>query len=483
MTPLKIQVTVDNISPENGAGFSTPWFAFHDGSFDGFNVNEATSPQLELIAEDGIIGIEGQIPGFIETAIAGGLNVAGLPADVQLAISTALNLNIDLSTVPPPASTFAGLFDASTVATNGGVQGFAIVDPEDTVNPVRAQLPGVVATSTVELDLDNRANQRFFSLITMLVPTNDAFWGNDDPMAIEIFDANGRFKGADLTLLGSEVFDAGTEINDENPATTPIPSSFATFGNLGTSENGVVQPFGSFLPVGSGGALDFEVNGEQIFTNADFTVPGYAFAQVTITAQYKGSNADDRFDGGLGGDQLLGRGGQDQFNGRQGDDEINGGGGNDSLRGNDGDDTLIGGPGSDRLLGGGGNDELDGGNGNDRIKGGAGDDTLMGGKGNDQLNGSSGDDLLDGGGGSDRVKGGTGADMFVLRKKDGADTITDFVDTEDRILLKGNLNFDQLGISQVGNRTEIRLVSNDKLLVSLLGVESNLIGARDFTTR
>jgi len=51
MTDLRI--TVRNTS-ENGGTFLTPtYFGFHDGSFDLFEVGEAASAGLEILAEDG----------------------------------------------------------------------------------------------------------------------------------------------------------------------------------------------------------------------------------------------------------------------------------------------------------------------------------------------------------------------------------------------------------------------------------------------
>jgi hypothetical protein len=49
-----------------------------------------------------------------------------------------------------------------------------------------------------------------------MVPSNDAFIGNEDPFEIEIFDADGRFKGPFyVDIYGNEVIDGGTCANDE----------------------------------------------------------------------------------------------------------------------------------------------------------------------------------------------------------------------------------------------------------------------------
>jgi Ca2+-binding RTX toxin-like protein len=96
------------------------------------------------------------------------------------------------------------------------------------------------------------------------------------------------------------------------------------------------------------------------------------------------------------------------------------------LNGTPGNDTLTGSSGQDIINGFAGNDRLDGGNGQDIIDGGAGNDTLLGGKGEDILVGSDGNDWLNGGDNSDTLTGGSGIDTFVIAKKEGNDTITDF---------------------------------------------------------
>jgi Ca2+-binding RTX toxin-like protein len=144
----------------------------------------------------------------------------------------------------------------------------------------------------------------------------------------------------------------------------------------------------------------------------------------------RGTNGQNRLDGGPGNDRLSGLGGADVLVGEEGSDLLNGG---------DGSDTLAGGPGSDILLGGDGADVLSGhagsspsvGNNPDHLNGGAGNDTLYGQGGNDcsttlfghascgdanripidtdyvgQLFGGSGRDDIFGGDGRDRLDGG-----------------------------------------------------------------------------
>lgn len=110
--------------------------------------------------------------------------------------------------------------------------------------------------------------------------------------------------------------------------------------------------------------------------------------------------------------------------------QVGAGDGSDTLRGGAGDDTIYGGAGGDVLAGGGDDDELHGGSQND---------TLNGGGGNDELSGDAGGDRLTGNAGIDLLAGGSGADTFVFRGGFGQDTVTDFTDDQDTILLGRNL--------------------------------------------
>jgi VCBS repeat-containing protein len=75
--------------------------------------------------------------------------------------------------------------------------------------------------------------------------------------------------------------------------------------------------------------------------------------------------------------------------------------------------------------------------GNDNITGSSHDDTLIGGAGIDTLTGGAGHDTLIGGTGNDELTGGSGLDSFVFAPGDGADIITDFSLTDDKLSLFG----------------------------------------------
>ena len=49
----------------------------------------------------------------------------------------------------------------------------------------------------------------------MIIPSNDAFIGNEDPLAYELFDAEGNFTGrVTIDIFASDIYDSGTEVND-----------------------------------------------------------------------------------------------------------------------------------------------------------------------------------------------------------------------------------------------------------------------------
>ena len=53
----------------------------------------------------------------------------------------------------------------------------------------------------------------------MIIPSNDGFFGNGDPFAYEVFDADGNFNGPfTIEILGSDIYDSGTEVNNGSGA-------------------------------------------------------------------------------------------------------------------------------------------------------------------------------------------------------------------------------------------------------------------------
>ncbi len=126
------------------------------------------------------------------------------------------------------------------------------------------------------------------------------------------------------------------------------------------------------------------------------------------------------------------------------------GSGDDIIAGNTANNRLKGGAGRDEIRGLQGKDKLFGQNGNDQLFGGAKKDKLFGGKGNDQLKGGNGRDTLAGGRGDDVQTGGAGKDKFVFKSSViGADTITDFTNDVDTLVLDDALWGGGLSAAQV----------------------------------
>jgi len=204
-----------------------------------------------------------------------------------------------------------------------------------------------------------------------------------------------------------------------------------------------------------------------------------------------GTSGIDRIEGGDGNDTLRGRGDIDQLLGEAGDDRLIGGDGDDILSGSTGNDTLNGGADNDRLFGEADNDRLVGGDGNDLLDGGDGNDNLNGNNGHDQLFGEAGDDRLSGGDGDDILDGGTGRDvligdagsdrfMIVSRSTSDRDIIRDYEDGIDRLVLTGDLSFNDLTISQSGADTRIRETATNQTLAILSNTDINDINQHDF---
>lgn len=215
----RVRVTVTNRAPANGT-FQTPiWMGFHDGGFDTFDLNS--------------------------------------PADLRFPTNNALEPLVEDGNTQPIQQAF-------TDQGFGSVQGVAEGVLGATPGPVA---PGETVSIEFELDPTDPAN-RYFSFATMIIPSNDAFVSNGFATAFPIFDAGGNFVASDFAVPGSAALDAGTEVNDEFPASTMFFGQ--TSPNSGISELGNVLVHSGYLATGTGGILD-----DPMFVDADFTAPGY----------------------------------------------------------------------------------------------------------------------------------------------------------------------------------------------------------------
>ena len=155
-------------------------------------------------------------------------------------------------------------------------------------------------------------------------------------------------------------------------------------------------------------------------------------------------------------------------------------------------DVINGQGGDDRIDGKSGNDLLRGGAGNDTLLGGAGDDILIGGTGSNSLFGGAGNDILFVGDYNDTLSGGSGNDQFIYQASSINHTITDFNQSEDKLVLTdvlksdgyngsnpigdGYLKFVQSGTStQVNNYVDGTLATLNNFTATNLVVGTNVI--------
>ncbi|MEL6766898.1 MAG: spondin domain-containing protein [Pseudomonadota bacterium] len=254
----EIRITVENLSPEGGTFLTPFWFGLHDEGFDLFEVGGETSEGLERIAEDGTF-----------MAIA------------------------------------EELIAADPEGQGGIVTGAA--------GPI-----ATAETTSVNVDVADGSATRFISLAAMLLPSNDAFVGTEEEIAL--FDEDGNFLGTQtVTFLGSDVLDAGTEVNTEMDAAFINQS----MDDAGVEEGGVIAAHPGFN--GSAGlpAPEFEqiiLGGTNAFgetidpTIADFTLPGAGIAEITIQEVIvtEGGDDDDSLEVSFGGlDRVDGGDGTD----------------------------------------------------------------------------------------------------------------------------------------------------------------------------
>lgn len=211
-TAAPYTISITNLAPGNGTFLTPLWFGFHDGTFDIFDEGSAAGGSLQALAEGG--------------------DVSGIWGDFMAASGTSVG--------------------GAIFGPGGGVI-----------------LPGQTGSVTIDLDGSVETN-RFFNFASMILPSNDAFIGNDD--AIQIFDMMGDFIPLSLSIFGSQVWDAGTEQNDElfeNTAGLPGGN-----GHVDQVMNPFVTAHAGFLPGG---------NILTAFPGADFGNGIYDVALITIT--------------------------------------------------------------------------------------------------------------------------------------------------------------------------------------------------------
>ena len=68
-------------------------------------------------------------------------------------------------------------------------------------------------SGTLTIDVAQPTVNRFATFLSMFVPSNDTFFGNENPLAYEIFDVGGDVIEQTIQITGRSIWDAGTEVN------------------------------------------------------------------------------------------------------------------------------------------------------------------------------------------------------------------------------------------------------------------------------
>ncbi len=248
-----VRVTVKNQAPAGGIYLTPVWLGYHDGSFDSFNAGETASTGIERMAEDGDFG--------------------ALAADFEASAA-----GIGQVVLNPEGFGGAPLFD-----------------------------PGFSSTEMVYLDA---TSNRYLSYAAMVLPSNDAFIANDNPVAYPIFDDQGDFAGPiRIKVYGSQVWDAGTEANTESDAaffdqaapdtgeaTTDLIALHPGFNGSVGNPDGTPQVF---LGGSNGPGISFDT------TAADFSISGSAVAEIRLSRAVDGGHSGSWYNPAKDGHGLV----------------------------------------------------------------------------------------------------------------------------------------------------------------------------------
>ena len=223
-------VTVENAQAPRGTFLTPPWLAVHDGTFDSYDGGQPASVplggnEIEALAED---GNNGPITDTFDRLQPGAPQVSALPG---------------------PSGPLA---------------------------------PGDSASIALPVD---PSVHRYFSYASMIIPSNDFFIANGNPLAHQVFDDNGVFVGDDFIVSGDETNDAGTEVNDEIASNVAFLAQAAP--DTGVSEaNPVATPAPGFAAPGTltfpNGVLNHPVFGLGDFNDADDALFRVSFRFVDL---------------------------------------------------------------------------------------------------------------------------------------------------------------------------------------------------------
>lgn len=179
---VNVRVDITNISPDDGVTITPPWVGFHSGSFDSYNGGLVSLEGLERLAEDG---------------------------DTSL-LSTQFN-DFDPTLGGYTYIDNSGTSPASALVRTGDLRDQYRVDATlPSAGPPPLQ-PGESVSQEFTIRTDG--SNRFFSYVSMVLPTNDFFIANGNPLAhdlMSLYDGEGTIEFFVGTPNGG-VNDAGTE--------------------------------------------------------------------------------------------------------------------------------------------------------------------------------------------------------------------------------------------------------------------------------
>lgn len=170
---VDVTVRIQNLAPTNSISFAPLRFGFNNGTFDAFNAGGVATAPIISIAE-------------------GGSGNAWFPA-------------------------------------------FSAADPTAVLGSSMGALTPGASFTTATFRVDTALNQ-FFTFASMVIPSNDFFIGNDDPMEYRLFDTAGNLLIQNIDQNASDIWNAGSELFD------PLAAAFLVGGTnaLRTPENGTV---------------------------------------------------------------------------------------------------------------------------------------------------------------------------------------------------------------------------------------------------
>jgi hypothetical protein len=180
-TATTLEISITNNQSEDGLYLTPLFLALHDGGFDAFDAGSAASAGVEALAEGG---------------------------DASGVIATAQGAGAQTGVITSP----------------GGFGPLPIIDPGE--------------TASIRINVDPSTG-RYLSFLSMIIPSNDGFIGNDNPEAYAIFDDTGTWAGlGPIEVTLADIWDAGTEVNDN------LGAAFNTAGGTSTDEDGTIGLFG-----------------------------------------------------------------------------------------------------------------------------------------------------------------------------------------------------------------------------------------------